>query len=80
MPLGYEEQQRIRNHLQGRNNRCPVCNGNNWAICEDFLSPLCIDVEYRRPIEGKLLPMVGLICNDCGYVRQIAAAKVGLIS
>jgi C4-type Zn-finger protein len=80
MPIGNEQQQRVRNHLQGRNNRCPVCDANNWTVFEDLLSPFCIDVEYRRPIEVKFLPIVALICNDCGYVRQIAARKVGLIS
>lgn len=80
MSIGYSEQQKIREHLQGRNNQCPVCGANNWAIFDDLLSPLCIDLEYKRPIEGKLLPVVALICNDCGHVRQIAAGKLGLLS
>jgi C4-type Zn-finger protein len=79
MPIGYAEQEQIRNHLQGWNNNCPVCQANNWTIFEDFVSPFCVDIEYKRPIEGKLLPMVVLICSDCGYVRQISAVKVGLI-
>jgi len=41
---------------------------------------LCVDLEYKRAIEGKLLPIVILICNDCGYVRQIAAGKIGLLT
>ena len=80
MSIGYSEQQRIKDHLQGRNNQCPICGVNNWAIFEDLLSPLCIDLEYKRPIEGKLLPVVVLICNDCGYIRQLSAKKVGLLS
>lgn len=80
MSMGYEEQQKIKDHLQGRNNFCPVCNANSWTVFDDLLSPFCIDLEYKRPIEGKFLPIVALICNDCGYVRQIAAGKVGLIS
>jgi len=80
MPMGLEEQQKIRNHLQGRNNQCPVCETNNWSIFEDLVSPLCMDLEYKRAIEGKLLPIVVLICNDCGYVRQIAAGKIGLLT
>ena len=80
MPISYEERQKIRDHLQRHNNRCPVCGADNWTVFDDVLSPFCIDVKYRRPIEGKFLPVVALICNDCGYVRQIAAKKVGLIN
>ena len=80
MPIDYTAQQKIKDHLQGHNNQCIVCSANNWTIFDDFVSPLCVDIEYKRPIEGKLLPMVALICNDCGYIRQIAAGKVGLIS
>ena len=80
MLIGYEEQQKIKNHLQGRNNQCPICDANDWTVVDDLLSPFCIDVEYKRPIEGKFLPIVALICNDCGYIRQIAARKVGVIS
>jgi len=79
MPIGSEEQQKIMNHLQGRNNKCPVCGTNNWMIFEDLVSPLCIDIEYKRAIEGKFLPVIEIICNDCGYVWQIAAVKIGLL-
>ena len=80
MPIDYADQQKIKDHLQGNNNQCPLCGTNNWAINDEFVSPLFIDLEYKRPIEGKLLPMVVLICNDCGYVRLVAAGKVGLLS
>lgn len=80
MPIDHADKQKIEDHLQGRNNQCPLCGANTWTILDEFVSPLCIDPEYKRPIEGKLLPMVALICNDCGYVRQVAAGKVGLLS
>ena len=80
MSIDYTDQQKIRDHLQGRNNQCPICGTNNWTTLDELTSPLCIDLEYKRPIEGKLLPMVVFICNDCGYIRQVAAGKVGLVS
>lgn len=80
MPIDYADQQKIKEHLQGRNNQCPLCGTNTWTIFDDLVSVLCVDLEYKRPIEGKFLPMVALICGDCGYVRQVAAGKVGLLS
>lgn len=80
MAIGYSEQQRIQSHLQGKNNSCPLCSTNSWGIAEDLIVAPFFDREYKRVIEGKVFPMVALICNDCGYVRQIAAAKMGLIS
>lgn len=79
MALDDEKQQKIRSHLEGRNNRCPVCDTNKWIIFDDLISPICFDIEYRRPIEGKFFPFVALICNECGYIWQMSAMKVGLI-
>lgn len=83
MPLGYSENEKIKAHLEGKNNSCPLCGNNNWGIFDEVVSPVCFDIEYKRIIEGKLLPVVLLICNEfcneCGNVRQISAMKVGLL-
>ncbi len=80
MPLSSYEQQKIRDFLNGKNNSCPICSTNRWAIAEDLIVASFFDLEYKRIIEGKVLPIVVLICDECGYIRQLAAAKVGLIS
>ena len=79
MALGYANEKKIRNHLERRNNRCPLCGSNHWEIFDDLVSLICFDVEYKRPIEGKIVPIVILICSDCGDIRQISAKKVGLL-
>ncbi len=79
MSLSYEERDKIKNFMNGKNNLCPICSGSNWGIAEDLIVAHFFDLEYKRIIDGKVLPMVALICDSCGYVRQIAAAKVGLI-
>ncbi len=79
MALGYSERQKIQEFLNGKNNACPMCSTNNWEAAEDLVITPFFDLEYKRVIEGKVLPMVALICHDCGYVRQISAAKLGLI-
>lgn len=79
MPLDSDAKSRIQDHLQGRNNACPGCTSNNWTVFEDLVASVCIDAEYKRPIEGKYLPMVALICGECGQIRQIAAGPVGLL-
>ena len=79
MPLGHSERRKIKDFLNGKNNACPMCLTNNWELPEDLTIAPFFDIEYKRVIEGKVLPMVALICHDCGYIRQIAAAKLGLI-
>lgn len=79
MPLGYGENEKIKAHLEGKNNNCPLCGNNNWGIFDEVVSLACFDIEYKRIIEGKLLPVVLLICSECGNVRQISALKVGLL-
>jgi len=79
MPFTYEQREKITSHMSGRRNECPVCGTNRWDLFDDLIASMCIDVEYKRPIEGKLLPTVALICGECGYVRQVAAGKVGLL-
>ena len=80
MPFTAGQLQAVTAHLQGKNNACPICGANNWAIFDDLIAATCVDVEYKRPIQGKLLPMVALICNECGNVRQITAKSVGLLN
>lgn len=80
MPSERELQERLVDHLKGRNCQCPVCGTNNWNMCGDLVSPPCWDAEYRRPIEGRVLPLVVLICSECGFIRQFSALKLGLVS
>jgi hypothetical protein len=70
---------KIRDHLSNKNVRCPLCHGANWTVFEDLVSPTCIDLEYKRAIEGKMFPLVALICSGCGYVCEIAAGPIGLL-
>lgn len=79
MSIGYSERQTIENSLRGKNDVCPMCSTNNWEFVDDFVIAPCFDLEYKRVIEGRVLLMVALICNECGYVRQISAAQLGLI-
>lgn len=79
MPFTSSQQHQIEEHLRDHNNACPVCRTNRWEIFEDLIASVAIDVEYKQIIQGKFLPMVALICSDCGFVRQIGAGKIGLL-
>ena len=79
MPFTDSQMNRIKNHLEGRKNECPICGTNNWTIWEDFIAPIAIDIEFKQPIQGKFLPMVAFICSECGNVRQISAGAIGLL-
>ena len=80
MPIDDKARQKIIDHLQGRNHQCPLCGTNKWSICDDLFSPVFIDLEHKKPVEDKILPIVALMCDECGNIRQIAAGKIGLLS
>lgn len=78
MPLSYSENEKVKAYMNGKNRRCTVCGNNSWGIFEEVVSPVCLDIKYKRVIEGKLFPVVILMCSECGSVIQISAKKVGL--
>ena len=78
MPFTDGQRTQIQNHFQ-QHGRCPMCQTNNWELVEDFIAPVVLDVEYQQPIQGKSLPMVALVCSECGIVVQLSAVKIGLI-
>ena len=79
MSLGYSENGKIKTHVEGKDNSCPLCGNNDWMVFDEIVSPVCFDREYRRIVEGKLFPVILLICNECGNIRQISAMKIGML-
>ncbi len=78
MPVTEEQLKKIKDWMasKGVNNICHSCKrGNNWTVGEIIttgtITPLMLG--------GPTIPMVQVICNNCGFVKLFAARPLGLI-
>lgn len=73
----------IHQHLKKywKNSVCPICNCTKWEIPD-------VPLELREWAGGSLviggdtsiLPIVAIMCVECGYVRFFSALKIGIIN
>lgn len=82
MGLAKDKKDLIINHLQNKISKtCPMCNTLvKWEIQGDDLQYLStFDTEYFQPIAGKIYPIVTAICDNCFFVAQFSAKKIGIV-
>ena len=74
MPLNHEQAHRLEQWLNSRGIRfnCPICGSTQWETGE-------IVTAANMSGQGDELPMVQVICSNCGYVMFFAATPIGLI-
>ena len=80
MPLSPEQQEKIKRTLSLTLQRpCAVCGGKNWEIQGDLSFFPILDPEYKMPIEGKIYPVVLVVCTSCNNTLSFSAMKMGLL-
>ncbi len=70
MQLTEGDQERVRQWLQSRtlgSIRCFICGRNQWSLTSGSLS-VGYDVQTGRIHYMDGVPMVGLVCTDCGHI------------
>lgn len=79
MPLNPSQQAKLQSWFEKHdvNPNCPSCGRNDkWAAGEVIASPQLDEQSYR--VEGMLIPMVQLVCNNCASILLFAARPIGL--
>ncbi len=78
MPLNESQKQKLRGWLRSRGIRpaCASCGVEEWGAGEIISAPV-LDRE-GAPVEEMHVPMVQLVCTNCGYVMMYAAVPIGL--
>ena len=60
--------------------RCPVCQGTNWLILNQLLSPIPINENgtqmMMRPASHTRVTMT---CRTCGVITSLNARTVGIV-
>ncbi len=73
MPLTNEQAHKLQQWLNSRgvNLNCPMCGSAQWETGEIISGRSVID-------PGNSVPMVQVVCGNCGYVMLFAAVPMGL--
>lgn len=80
MSLTNEQQGLVMNHLQQKiGNACPMCGNRSLGVLPDVQFLGALDPEYRQPIAGKIFPIVTAMCNNCYFIAQFSAMKIGVL-
>jgi hypothetical protein len=74
MELSQEQGQRINEHLDatGAHGPCAACGSSSWSILSSAA------ISMAREIPSPTLPVVLMLCENCGNLRLHAAKKIGL--
>ena len=74
MPLSHEQVHKLEQWLdsKGVNRSCPMCGGGEWQMGEIVSGTGVQD-------QGNVLPMVQVVCGNCGHVMLFAAMPIGLV-
>jgi hypothetical protein len=58
---------------------CPMCQNKSFSMAEGyFLNTIQADIESLA-LGGQVIPTIGIICNNCGFVSQHAIGRLGLL-
>lgn len=77
MPLTNEQNEEFKNWFESKKRNdysCPVCGQNGVAPGEIISSPQFSTKGFS--IGGPSVPMVQLICTNCGHIILFAAAAI----
>ena len=80
LSFGKEEQEKVLKWLgeKWKNNGCECCGGKDWSIA-DFIVATPGFQNGNTILGGKTIPLVQVICDTCGNVKQFAALQMGLL-
>lgn len=58
---------------------CPMCNAKTWSVTEN-IQELREFHEKGFNISGPIIPVIPVICNNCGNTFLLNAVILGLIT
>jgi len=79
MPLDQNQIEKVQEHLRTHRliQECSFCRAAQWGVGDIVASPRFSggDTDFGEVT----VPMVQVICGNCGYVMHFAAKPVGLV-
>ena len=80
IPLTEQQRQQVQDWLNARkiSPNCPTCGSKSLTV-GDIISGNVLVAGGGLSIGGQNVPMVQVICKNCGHVRLFAARLIGII-
>lgn len=79
MALTDREQERIVERLKSKvKGPCPMCGLSNWSVGENIVATHAASPQGGLSIGGGFIPMVQVVCTECGFVAHHAAKLLGV--
>lgn len=57
---------------------CPLCSHSNWTLGDNVVAATTTSLGGGMVIGGPFVPMVQLICTNCGFVAHHAIGALGI--
>lgn len=58
---------------------CPICHKGHFSLVDGFSSHALTDDYHIINLDGKIIPFVMLVCDNCGFVSQHALGSLGIL-
>ncbi len=79
MALTERQKQTVLGALKERiRGGCPMCLQANWTIHNEVVSTMTASLGGDTTIGGGFVPMIQIICNNCGFVSHHAVGLLGI--
>lgn len=79
--LSEEQKSKIKEALlkKAPNLTCPMCKTQHFAMAQGYMS-LTLQSNYNSvALGGQVIPTIGIICENCGFISQHAIGALGLL-
>ena len=79
--MSKEEKEKIAQILNGRivNLKCPMCGNQHFIIADGYFNHFMQDNLSGVSIGGPSIPVIPIVCSNCGFVSQHAIGILGLL-
>jgi hypothetical protein len=78
MALTTKQKETISDKLKKINASCPICSKQNWTFGDEIVSANSVSLGGSMSLGGPFIPMVQIVCNNCGFVSHHAVALLGI--
>jgi hypothetical protein len=79
MALTERQKEKILSSLRTKAKaHCPMCGGTNWELWEEMVGAMAASPQGGIGIGGPYIPMVQIVCTNCGFVSHHAVGVLGI--
>jgi RNase P subunit RPR2 len=59
--------------------KCPACSESNFILAEGYFAHDLQEDLINRRIGGKNVPIVPIICKNCGFIMEFSAGILDIL-